>query len=167
MSDADPELAPAVSPSRFREVFAQWAAHVALVAVRDEGQVYGTTVTSLTPVAADPPTVLVSLGASAQVLPFLQPGRSWVVSLLAREQAPLAEAFADSFPVGPSPFPAQGDPVVPGSLGHLICRVTEVVATEAGSRLVLGRVVEAEVDPERAPLLYRRRRYRALEDEHP
>jgi flavin reductase (DIM6/NTAB) family NADH-FMN oxidoreductase RutF len=52
-------------------------------------------------------------------------------------------------------------------LGYLICRVTEVVATEAGSRLVLGRVVEADVDPERAPLLYRRRRYRALEDERP
>lgn len=156
---------PTAPPDLFREVFRQWTAHVALVAVRDDGRVYGTTVTSLTPVAAEPPTVLVSLGPGAQALPFLAPGRPFAVSLLARDQAAVAERFADSYPVGPSPFPERGHPVVAGSLAWLACRVTEVVPAPGGSRLILGQVEEASVDPGRAPLLYGRRRYTGVVDD--
>lgn len=161
LSASEPDPDRAASPERFRDVFRHWAAHVALVAVRDDdgGRVYGTTATSLTPVAADPPTVLVSLGPTAQALPFLSPGRTYVVNLLAQGQARLAETYADSFPVGPPPFPPSGLPIVEGSLAFMVCRVIDVIETVAGSRLVLGRVIEATVEPDRAPLIYRRRRY--------
>lgn len=158
------DSSPAIPPERFREVFAHWAAHVALVAVRHDGRVYGTTVTSLTPVAADPPTVLVALGGGAQVLPFLEPGARFVVSLLSRDQARLAQIFADSFPVGPSPFATTGDPTVEGAMATLVCQVRETFESETGSRLVLGRVIDATVTPERPPLLYRRRRYAGMDE---
>lgn len=149
---------------RFREVFREWAASVALVAVRDDGRVHATTVTSFIPVAADPPTVLVSLGASAQVLPFLEVGTRFAVSLLARDQGRIAHVHADSFPVGPSPFPDEGEPIVEGALGWLVCEVDERVDVKAGSRLVLGRVLDGRVHPDRPPLLYRRRTYVGVEE---
>jgi flavin reductase (DIM6/NTAB) family NADH-FMN oxidoreductase RutF len=155
---------PSVARDRFRAVFREWAASVALVAVRDGGRVHATTVTSLVPVSADPPTLLVALGATAQVLPFLEPGTRFAVSLLARDQAGLAEVYADAYPVGPSPFPALGDPLVAGSMGELVCEVSELLDTRAGSRLVLGRILEARVEPDRPPLLYRRRGYGTLEE---
>jgi flavin reductase (DIM6/NTAB) family NADH-FMN oxidoreductase RutF len=164
MSDP-PELAPAASSERFREIFRHWAASVALVAVRDEGRAYGTTVTSLTPVAAEPATVLISLGPTAQVLPFLEPGRPFAVSLLARDQGRIAEIYADAFPVGAPPFPAEGDPVIAGSMGGLLCVVDELFDTRSGTRLVLGRVVDGWIDPSRAPLLFRRRKYLGVEPE--
>lgn len=150
---------------RFREFFREWTASVALVAVRADGRVYATTVTSLTPVAADPPTLLVSLGGSAQVLPFLPPGARFAVSLLARDQGRIAQVHADSFPVGPSPFPSEGDPVATGAMAWLVCEVDEIHDVRAGARLVLGRVLEGRVDPSRTPLLYRRRGYAGVEDD--
>lgn len=160
---------PALARERFREILSHWAASVSVLAVRDpdDGRVYATTLTSFTPVAADPPTVLVSLGAGAQALPFLTPGDRYVVNLLAREQSRLAQVFADSFPVGPSPFRNEGDPVIEGVLASLVCRVTELHDLADGGRLVLGTVVAADVDPTRDPLLYRRRRYAVLTEEDP
>jgi flavin reductase (DIM6/NTAB) family NADH-FMN oxidoreductase RutF len=158
-------LASPVSKDRFREVFREWPAGVALVAVRDGGRVYATTLTSLVPVSADPPTLLFSLGPTAQVLPFLEARTRFAVSLLARDQAPLAHIHADAFPVGPSPFPLEGDPLVAGSLARLVCEVSALVDTGAASRLVLARILEGSVEPDRPPLLYRRRRYAGIDEE--
>lgn len=149
---------------RFRAVFREWPSAVAVLAVRDGQHVYATTITSLTPVSADPPTVLASLGGSAQVVPFLRPGTRYAVSLLARDQARTAQVYSDSFPVGPSPFPDSGDPVIPDSQGWLVLEAERLVDAPGGARLVLGTVLEGNVDPGRPPLLYRRRRYFGLDD---
>ncbi len=149
---------------RFRAVFREWPAAVAVLAVRDDDRVYATTVTSFTPVAVDPPTVLVSLGSGAQVLPFLRPGSRVSLSLLARDQERVAQVFADSFPVGPSPFPASGDPVVPGAQAWITAEVDRVVEGPGGARVVFGIMLGGAVDPSRSPLLYRRRGYLGLGD---
>ena len=150
-----------VSADAFREAMSRWAAGVTVVAVRDAGTVHATTVSSFGSVSADPPLTVISLGANAQVLPFLQEGRRFVVNVLAESQRRLASVFADSFPVGPSPFPEDGDPVIPDALARIVCSVQRVVPA-ASSRLVLGLVVEAHEGPEGRPLLYWRRDYREL-----
>lgn len=161
----DEHAGPGVGPDAFRDALAHWASTVTVVAARDDDDVHATTVSSFFPVSADPPFVAVSLGANAQVLPWLEPGARFVVSLLAEGQTRLATTFADSFPVGPSPFPAEGDPVVAGSLAALVCTVREVVVSEGDARLVLGRV-EGTVEGDGArPLLYYRRSYRRLAGE--
>lgn len=153
-----------VEVEAFKDALSHWASTVTLVAARDGTRVHATTVTSFFPVAADPPLIAVSLGASAQVLPFLRPGGRFVVSFLAEDQRRLATVYADSFPVGPSPFPDDGDPVVRDALMALICTVREIHATESGARLVLARV-EATVPGSGRPLLYQRRGYRRLDRE--
>lgn len=150
---------PTLDSDRFREVLSNWAATVGVIAVRDpdDGRIYGTTITSFTPVHADPPLVLVSLGAGAQALPFLQEDTRYVINLLAEGQSRIASVYADSYPVGPSPFPDDGPPVVEGALAALHCRVNSLVAVEEGNRLVLGWVEEADLDPDARPLLWHRR----------
>jgi len=146
----------------FKEILSHWATTVTIVAIREAGQVHATTVSSFAPVSADPPLIVVSLGANAQVLPWLEPGVSFTVSLLADDQQRLASVFADSYPVGPSPFPDDGDPVVQGAMTALICTVREVIATESDARLVLGRVESVSRTEGKLPLLYHRRGYRKL-----
>lgn len=153
-----------VEADAFKDALSQWASTVTIVAAREGSSVHATTVTSFFPVSADPPLVAVSLGASAQVLPFLRPERRFVVSFLSEDQRRLASVYADSFPVDPSPFPGEGDPVVRDAVMALICTVREMHPTESGARLVVGRV-EDTVPGAGRPLLYQRRGYRKLDPE--
>jgi flavin reductase (DIM6/NTAB) family NADH-FMN oxidoreductase RutF len=147
----------------FKEVLAHWAATVTVVAIRDEGRVYGTTATSFTPVAVDPPTVVISLGPNAQVRPFMDEGALFVVNVLDEDQGRWAEVYADPFPVGPSPFRADGPPVIETALGHMVCRVDRTVAAPGAALLVIGTVETAEVRHGARPLLWYRRATTRLE----
>lgn len=148
----------------FREILSHWASTVAIIAARYGEKTYATTITSFTPVAADPPTVVVSLGASAQVLPFLFEGSRFAVSLLDERQGRVAEVCADPYPVGPPPFPDEGDPVVNDALAWVVCTVESILEVPGASRLVVGRVVEGEVGGGR-PLLWHRRTTTRLADD--
>jgi flavin reductase (DIM6/NTAB) family NADH-FMN oxidoreductase RutF len=119
--------------------------------------VYGTTITSFTPVNADPPVVLVSLGPNAQVLPFLQTGSRFTINLLEESQSRWAEVFADPYPVGASPFAESGDPILDGAMVWLTCRVEAVVDAGRGARLVLGAVLDGDAGAGLRPLLWHRR----------
>lgn len=156
------EPPPGVGRQLFKEALSHWASTVTIVAVRDGRDVHATTVTSFFPVSLDPPLVAVSLGPGAQVLPWLDADATFAVSFLAEDQRALASRFADSFPVGPSPFPTDGAPVVVGATVGLVCTVRSVVSTEGGARLVLGRVDAVLAGTGGAPLLYHRRGYRGL-----
>jgi flavin reductase (DIM6/NTAB) family NADH-FMN oxidoreductase RutF len=152
----------AVSPEAFRDALSHWASGVTVVAVREEdGTLHATTVSSFASVSAEPPRILISLGPGAQVLPFLDPGHRFVVNILSHSQTRLATIFADPFPVGPSPFPSEGDPVVAGSLAVLVCGVEGVIPVD-GVRLVLGRVLETQLGVPEEPLVNYRREYRSV-----
>lgn len=171
---------PGEDPEAFRAVMAGWVTGVTIVAVRDadDGQIHATTVSSLASVSADPPRIVISLGAGAQALPFLEPpggsdagrtgnpeGTRFAVSVLSEGQAGLARRYADSYPVGPSPFPEEGDPVVDGAAGVMVCEVTAMVPV-GNCRLVVALVREAHVSEGAGgripPLLHYDREYHSL-----
>jgi hypothetical protein len=89
LSESDDRDAGA-DPQRFKDAMARWASTVTVVAVRgrDDRRIRATTVTSFAPVSAEPPEVVVSLNASAQVLPFLGLGDHFGISLLSRKEFP-------------------------------------------------------------------------------
>jgi flavin reductase (DIM6/NTAB) family NADH-FMN oxidoreductase RutF len=159
-----PSNAP-LEPERFREALARWASGVAVVAVREEGRVLATTVTALLSVSLEPPLVLVSLGGTAQVLPFLTPDRSFAISVLAEDQGRIASVFADAYPAGAPAFAPRGDPWVEGALVRLGCRVDRIDPV-ADHHLVLALVETADVDEGR-PLVRYLRAYRPLADCEP
>lgn len=160
-----PVDSPAADPDDFRDALARWAATVTIVAVRDGSEVHGVTVTSFVPVSAEPPRVLVSLGPNARVVPFLDEGTHFAVSLLDAGQRRVASDFADSFQVGPSPFAATGPPVVEGAVVALVCEVERLIEVAGGVRLVLARVEAVREPGGTEPLVYHRREYRRLEGE--
>ncbi len=146
-----------------RDVYSRWATGVSIVAVRDEGRVHALTVSALMPLSVEPPLLLIALGPNASVLPFLERGGRFGVSVLQAGQRALASRFADVFPAGPDPFPAEGPPIVRSCLAALVCEVDEV--TVAGDHhLVTGRVKEAWVngDVDAGALVYYLRAYHPL-----
>lgn len=146
---------------RLKEALSLHAAGVTIVAVREGAGVQATTVTSFAPISVDPPVVMVSVGGNAQVLPFLDEGTAFVVNLLRGDQRRLASVYADSFPVGPSPFAEEGDPVIPDALAALRCRVRSIVPVD-GTHVVLGRVVAVELGDAEEALVHFRRTYHTL-----
>ena len=153
-----------VSEETFKEALSYHAGGVTIVAVRDDRDVHATTVSSFIPVSATPPTILVSVGGNAQVLPFLDEGVPFVVNILAADQRKLASVFADAFPVGPSPFPDTGEPEIPGALASIRCRVASLIESGSGL-LVLGRVEGTRTEGGDTALVHYRRGYHALGDE--
>lgn len=150
-----------VPEETFKDALSYHAAGVNIVAIRDDGDVHATTVSSFIPVSAAPPTVLVSVGGNARVLPFLDEDVAFVVNVLAADQRKLASVFADSYPVGPSPFPDTGEPVIPGALASLLCRVGSRIETETGL-LVLGRVEDVRIGGGDGALVHYRRGYHTV-----
>lgn len=144
-----------------KEALSRWASGVSIVAVREGGRVHALTVSAFIPVSLEPATVMISLGPNAAALPFLDPGVTFAVSLLTAEQKGLASRFADTFPVGPSPFPDSGPPVVTDCLAWLVCEVDEMLQ-RGDHTLVLGRMVEAGTGPEVSALTYFRRDYHSV-----
>lgn len=144
-----------------KDALAQWASGVSIVAVRDAGTVHALTVGAFIPVSLDPPSVLISLGPNASALPFLEPGVSFVINLLSAGQKGLASRFADTFPVGPSPFPGEGPPTIDGALASLVCEVDEMLQ-RGDHTLVIGRVSTAETGPDAPALTYFRRDYHSI-----
>ena len=147
--------------TRFREALSHWASGVTVAAVRDEKRVLATTVTAFLSVSVEPPLVLLSLGSSAQILPFLCDGTRFGVSVLADHQGRWASVFADSYPVGDSPFPEDGEPFLADALVRLGCRVERL--DRAGDHCLVLALVEGAELRGGEPLIRYRRSYRRLQ----
>lgn len=147
----------------FREALSFWVTGVTILAVREEesAAVHALTVSAFMALSMEPPLVVASLGANASALPYLEPDTRYVISLLGDDQNGLASRYADTFPVGPSPFPADGPPRVNGSLASLICEVDEMLV-RGDHTLVIGRVIDATTGTGESALAYYRRGYHAI-----
>ena len=153
--------------TEFTESMSTLASGVVLVTSRVAGRPWGMTVTAFASVSADPPTVLVSLGADTVGAGAIGASGVFGVSVLARAQvcvaeyaaAPGAPKFLDELVESrelDSPSPAIAD-----ALAHLDCDVVDAV--DAGDHVVFfGRVRRARRGFGRDPLLYHDRDYSAL-----
>ncbi|HEY0019136.1 MAG TPA: flavin reductase family protein [Longimicrobium sp.] len=152
-----------VTPEEFRDAVSYWATGVAVLAVREDDDVEAITVTAFTPLSANPPLVLACVGNDAAALYMVLETGRFTLNLLALGDRRAASAYAQRLPLEPSPFEAEGDPVLRGAPVSLVCRLWE---THPGGdhRVVIGQVERVVRGGEGAPLLYYRRGYRALEN---
>lgn len=145
-----------------REAWSRWTSGVTILATRAAGRVHALTVSSFFPLSLEPPLVVASLGPNASALPYLDTDSVFAISILRAGQQGIASRFADTFPVGPDPFPTDGAPVVAGALATMVCRVDELL--ERGDHtLVIGRVEEASTTEEGPALAYFRRTYHTID----
>jgi flavin reductase (DIM6/NTAB) family NADH-FMN oxidoreductase RutF len=150
-----------VSSDEFREALGHWASGVTIVAFRSEGRVIATTVSAFLSLSLEPPLVLIALGPNATVLPFLQPGAEFGISILGASHRRLASVFADPFPVGASPF-SDDVPLVPDALVGLACSVTDT--SRGGDHTLVTAAVRRLAVGHGTPLLRYRRSWRVLEE---
>jgi len=145
-----------------RDVMASVAAGIAVVTlIDDDGGYHGMTISSLTPVSVDPPSVLMCIGGSASSLPYLVKGRRFCVSILAADQAPQSMGFAfgadDPFTTFPWHPAADGTPILDETAAHILCEV-ERVTEHNGTAVVLAAVVDGAVHKDEA-LVYWKTQY--------
>ena len=161
--DLDP-----VDASIFRAAFRRHPAGVVVVTADAGNGPAGLTATSLTSVSLDPPMVSFAVATGASTWPTLRSAGTFVINLLGDEHARIAQHFAtpgiDRF-AAPTRWTrlSTGEPALLDAVSWLRCGTEQRVAV-GDHTLVVGRVVDARVDGDSAPLVYHDRRYHGLGD---
>lgn len=153
-------------PRTLRDAMGCFATGVTIVTGLDAAGVpVGLTANSFTSVSLDPPLLLVCIANTAGTAPTLRSARHFGVNVLQIGQQPASNRFAtrgeDRFASLPWAPGQTGVPLLGGSLVSFECQREAV--HEAGDHFILvGRVVRAQFEPHRDPLLYFRGKYRRL-----
>ncbi len=129
--------------------------------VDSDGDPHGMTISSLTTVSDDPPSVLMCIGGVASSRPYLVEGQRFCANLLAPDQAVQSADFAygaqDPFEVHDWTPADDGTPILADTAAHLLCDVERVV-DHHGIGVVLAAVAGGALDKDEA-LVYRNRTY--------
>jgi len=161
---AHPEPAP--PESLFRDAMSQFASGVTIVSTRGpDGQPYGFTASSFASLSLRPPLVLVCMGDRATAYPVFMRATRFAISILAEDQAPLAELFStrgsDRF-ADPAIFDSpNGLPVAAGALARIDCAL-ETRHSEGDHAVLIGRPLHIDLTAGR-PLIHYNRTLRGLD----
>ncbi|MDO9019295.1 MAG: flavin reductase family protein [Deltaproteobacteria bacterium] len=158
--------------ARYRTLARLWAASVTVVTVRPIDLARpddGFTATAFLTVSIAPPIVLVSATNASSAAAMMRDAGAFAVNLLARDQRPLADAFAQphehrSFVWSDLPVVRDhaGVALLAGSLGAFSATVRSFV--DAGDHtLVLGDVTALHLGPAGEALVYHDRAYGSVD----
>ena len=153
-------------PRTLRDAMGCFATGVTIVTALDaDGTPAGLTANSFTSVSLDPPLLLVCVANTAGTAPILRGAGHFGVNVLQIGQQPASNRFAakgeDRFANLPWAPGQTGVPLLGHSLVSFECQRESL--HEAGDHFILvGRVVRAQFEPHRDPLLYFRGKYRRL-----
>lgn len=155
----------------FRSAMRMLAAGVSIVAAGNEDERSGITVSSVTSLAIDPPTLVVCIGRNSSLAPALDRYGHFSANLLRASQRDLAERFAgrggvfgaERFAAGDWITLITGAPVLSDALASIDCEIEEKIDRHTHS-IVLGRVVAVRAAGRGDALAHWRGGFRALED---
>jgi len=159
-----------VTATRFRGAMRLLAGGVSVVTVGRDLQISGMTVTSVTSLSAEPPTLLVCVNRLASSWPLFQKHRAFAINILHAEQQDLADRFAGRHGVsGAARFEGidwstlvTGIPVLTDCLAAIDCRIEEVIERHSHA-IVIGRVAAVRSAGRNAALAYWQGEYVALD----
>jgi len=155
--------------SGFRELMARWATGVSVVTARDGPLDAGLTVNAFLSVSLHPPSVLISLTEDADTTPVIERTGVFAVNVLAADQRPLSERFAQPIPPAEkfAGIPVHRGPtglaLLDGTLGAIECRVASVQPAY-DHILFVGEVVHEDPGRDAPPLLFFRSAYAESEE---
>ena len=151
----------------FRHAMASCAAGVHVITTDGAAGRYGITMTAVSSITDEPPTVMLCINRSAAIIPILQTNRDLCINVLSAGQQDVAEHFAGITKLTPQERFEQhvwtdgpsGQPQVADALAHLHGRVLQ--AHDMGSHTVFYVAVEhIHVNSNAEPgLLYFRRHF--------
>ena len=159
-----------VSSQEFRGAMRVLAGGVSVITVGRGKDITGMTVTSVSSLSVDPPTLIVSINRGASSWPLLERYGFFGVNILTSDQIDVAERFtgkdglrgADRFSGAEWTTRASGVPLLVGALAAIECEVEEVIERHSHA-IVIGRVLDVEVSRRTAALAYWQGQYVAID----
>ena len=168
MTTSDDTGAKTIDAKSFWQAVGQRAIGATIVTAEGGGGPAGLLALSATHVAADPPTMLVSIDNKTSALASVIEAKHFAINYLPRGAEDIVDLFsgksplkgADRFEPGRWGTLATGAPTYNGAVGVIDCELEEIIERH-GVSIVLGRVADFKADPEGAPLVYFRGGYLA------
>lgn len=152
--------------------FRNWGGHfatgVTVLTVQVGNAVRGMTANAFCSLSLHPPLVLVCIQHGVSMHPFFEVAESFGVNVLADDQKPLSDLFAQhgehAEPMSGASYRVGnlGAPILDGVLGWAECRVVERYAG-GDHMIVVGQVEEMATErPDASPLLFYAGKYRTV-----
>jgi flavin reductase (DIM6/NTAB) family NADH-FMN oxidoreductase RutF len=143
---------------------------VSVITVGCGQDISGMTVTSVSSLAIDPPTLIVSINRQSSSWPLLQRCRSFGVKILGADQIDIAERFSggagvkgsDRFAGAEWKSGSSGVPLLVGALAAIECDIDQIVDRHSHV-IVIGRVRQLQHSSRKAALAYWQGRYVAID----
>lgn len=161
--------AQAVDASAFKEALARFTTGITVVTCPGPDGEHGLTVNAFASLSLVPPLVLFCIERGGRSHTVLDRSPVFAVNILAEDQQALSRLFSSpARPDGPDAFrpiphrPGRlGAPLLDGCVAAVECRIV-ARHPEGDHVIIVGEVDSVEVHPERRPLVYYNRAYRAL-----
>ena len=162
----------AVSSADFRGAMRHLTGGVSVITAGRGKDITGMTVTSVTSLAVEPPTLLVSINRDASSFPLIRRYGAFGVNILAADQLDVAERFAgkgglkgaDRFAGSQWVTAVSGVPLLVGALSAVDCEVEEIVERHSHG-IVIGRVSSVRNSTRNAALAYWHGQYVAVDQD--
>lgn len=157
-------LTDASAGSNFKAAMRKFPATVTVVTAHEGGHDHGMTVTAVTSVSMDPPSLLVCLNNRTRVHEMLLTQPFFAVNVLRHDHFSVSDAFsgkiepAKRFDLHSWKRDRTGVLLLEGAHANVVCR--RVAAVPYGTHtLFIGQVLSARVDDVTRPLLYENAQY--------
>ena len=162
----------AVSSADFRGAMRHLTGGVSVITAGRGKDITGMTVTSVTSLSVDPPTLIVSINRDASSFPLIRRYGAFGVNILAADQLDVAERFAGKGGLkGAARFAGStwvtavsGVPLLVGALSAVDCEVEEIVERHSHG-IVIGRVRDIKNSVRTAALAYWHGQYVAVDQD--
>lgn len=146
-----------IDQASFRKTVGRFATGVTVVTARHNNHDYGMTLSAMTSLCLEPPTLLICVNQAVPTHDAIHESGAFVANVLAEPQERLARRFArpadDKF-ASVTTVPSQlGPPIIAGTLAHFVCRIADRM-TGGTHSIFLGEVVDAHATEGQQPLLY-------------
>lgn len=159
-----------VSSDDFRSAMRHLAGGVSVITVGRGKEITGMTVTSVSSLSVDPPTLIASINRESSSWPLLKRYGFFGVSILTADQLDIAERFtgkdrlkgADRFAGAEWVTRASGVPLLVDALAAIDCEVEHIVERHSHA-IVIGRVLDMQVSARTASLAYWQGQYVAID----
>ena len=159
-----------VSAADFRSAMRHLAGGVSVITAGRAKDITGMTVTSVSSLSVDPPTLIVSINRESSSWPLIKRHGFFGVNILTADQLDIAERFtgkgglkgADRFAGAEWTTRASGVPLLVGALAAADCEVEDIVERHSHA-IVIGRVLDMQVSARTAALAYWQGQYVAID----
>ena len=161
-----------LSSDDFRGAMRHLTGGVSVITAGGGKEITGMTVTSVSSLSVDPPTLIVSVNREASSWPALKRHGFFGINILAADQLDIAERFsgkgglkgAERFAGAQWVTRRSGVPLLAGALAAIDCAVEETIERHSHA-IVIGRVLDIQASGQAAALAYWQGRYVAVDQD--